>query len=202
MDCGWLTTLTKSQLDTYRPPLWSCFYLNPIPLNFRIPRNSFTCVGRLWRSRHNTIDAILIQWHVNELRGILKLLPQSFKMFRHLRLNACGSLRLRFFDTFANWLFNICETKRPTPKPPFAFFIFLYFYIYCIDTYLPTTSWNTEMKKNLPCTPILVQLFAEPFFQIIWIFRSTLPRTTWKKFAWKKHPVVRLLKQRIYVTLT
>ena len=35
---------------------------------------SLTCVGRLWRSRHNTIDAILIQWHVNELRGILKLL--------------------------------------------------------------------------------------------------------------------------------
>ena len=33
-----------------------------------------TFVGRLWRSRHNTIDAILIQWHVNELRGILKLL--------------------------------------------------------------------------------------------------------------------------------
>ena len=35
---------------------------------------SLTCVGRLWRSRHNTIYAILIQWHVNELRGILKLL--------------------------------------------------------------------------------------------------------------------------------
>ena len=35
---------------------------------------SLTCVGRLWRSRHNTIHAILIQWHVNELRGILKLL--------------------------------------------------------------------------------------------------------------------------------
>ena len=35
---------------------------------------SLTCVGRLWRSRPNTIDAILIQWHVNELRGILKLL--------------------------------------------------------------------------------------------------------------------------------
>ena len=39
---------------------------------------SLTCVGRLWRSRHNTIDAILIQWHVNELRGILKLLQQSY----------------------------------------------------------------------------------------------------------------------------
>ena len=52
-----------------------------IGLNFRIPRNSFTCVGRLWRSRHNTIDAILIQWHVNELRGILKLLRTSFYTF-------------------------------------------------------------------------------------------------------------------------
>ena len=38
---------------------------------------SLTCVGRLWRSRHNTIDAILIQWHGNELRGILKLLQDS-----------------------------------------------------------------------------------------------------------------------------
>ena len=26
---------------------------------------SFTCVGRLWRSRHNTIKVILSQWHVN-----------------------------------------------------------------------------------------------------------------------------------------
>ena len=39
---------------------------------------SLTCVGRLWRSRHNTIDAILIQWHVNELRGILKLLLNCY----------------------------------------------------------------------------------------------------------------------------
>ena len=38
---------------------------------------SLTCVGRLWRSRHNTIHAILIQWHINELRGILKLLRTS-----------------------------------------------------------------------------------------------------------------------------
>ena len=37
---------------------------------------SLTCVGRLWRSRHNTIDAILIQWHANEWPGILKLLPR------------------------------------------------------------------------------------------------------------------------------
>ena len=54
-------------------------------LNFRIPRNSFTCVGRLWRSRHNTIDAILIQWHVNELRGILKLLLSNHKLNHLLR---------------------------------------------------------------------------------------------------------------------
>ena len=25
---------------------------------------SFTCVGRLWRTRHNTMVAFLIQWHV------------------------------------------------------------------------------------------------------------------------------------------
>lgn len=33
---------------------------------------SFTYVGRLWRMRHNKIDAILIQWHVNEWQGILQ----------------------------------------------------------------------------------------------------------------------------------
>ena len=63
--------------------VWSWYFSALCWLNFsRIPRNSFyaslTCVGRLWRSRHNTIDAILIQWHVNELRGILKLLRYVF----------------------------------------------------------------------------------------------------------------------------
>ena len=46
---------------------------------------SLTCVGRLWRSRHNTIDAILIQWHVNQLRGILKLLPKKCSTISHSR---------------------------------------------------------------------------------------------------------------------
>ena len=35
---------------------------------------SLTWVRRLWRLRHNTIDAIFIQWHVNEWPGILQLL--------------------------------------------------------------------------------------------------------------------------------
>ena len=39
---------------------------------------SLTCVGRLWRPRHNTIYAILIQWHVNEWPGILQLLREIF----------------------------------------------------------------------------------------------------------------------------
>ena len=42
---------------------------------------SLTCVGRLWRSRHNTIDVILNQWHVNEWPGILKLLPRCVYFF-------------------------------------------------------------------------------------------------------------------------
>ena len=53
---------TKAKLQNTQPP-WSA---------------SLTCVGRLWRSRHNTIDAILIQWHVNEWPGILQLLPNKF----------------------------------------------------------------------------------------------------------------------------
>ena len=53
---------------------------------------SLTCVGRLWRSRHNTIDAILIQWHVNELRGILKLLLFLIGMsstLKHSNISKC-----------------------------------------------------------------------------------------------------------------
>ena len=56
---AWKTRQKKLAKLQNTPQLWSA---------------SLTCVGRLWRSRHNTIDAILIQWHVNELRGILKLL--------------------------------------------------------------------------------------------------------------------------------
>ena len=40
---------------------------------------SLTFVGRLGRSRHNTIDINLIQWHVNEWPGILKWLLSFIK---------------------------------------------------------------------------------------------------------------------------
>ena len=71
--CFWIinlseeTTVMKGSAKLQNTPqLWSA---------------SLTCVGRLWRSRHNTIDAILIQWHVNELRGILKLLQGIITCF-------------------------------------------------------------------------------------------------------------------------
>ena len=35
----------------------------------------FSLVGVLWRTKHNTIDAILIQWHANKWQGILQLSP-------------------------------------------------------------------------------------------------------------------------------
>ena len=45
-----------------------------------IPRHSvpplFSLVGVLWRTKHNTIDAILIQWHANKWQGILQLSPK------------------------------------------------------------------------------------------------------------------------------
>ena len=45
--------------------------------NCWIPRHSvpplFSLVGVLWRTKHNTIDAILIQWHANKWQGILQL---------------------------------------------------------------------------------------------------------------------------------
>ena len=44
-----------------------------------IPRHSvpplFLLVGVLWRTKHDTIDAILIQWHANKWQGILQLSP-------------------------------------------------------------------------------------------------------------------------------
>ena len=75
-----------------------------------MPRNSFTCVGRLWRSRHNTIDAILIQWHVNKLRGILKLLPKvcNFNWCWHRTL----PLKKKRFSIFENLL----KTSGTTTK--------------------------------------------------------------------------------------
>ena len=66
MGFGFLEANTAKLQNTR--PLWSV---------------SLTCVGRLWRSRHNTVDAILIQWHVNEWPGILQLLrqrPNSIKL--------------------------------------------------------------------------------------------------------------------------
>ena len=36
---------------------------------------SLTCVGRLWRSRHNTIDAILIQWSAQLIKPHCRSLP-------------------------------------------------------------------------------------------------------------------------------
>ena len=42
--------------------------------NCWIPRRSvpplFSLFGVLWRTKHNTIDAILIQWHANKWQGI------------------------------------------------------------------------------------------------------------------------------------
>lgn len=55
----------------------------------------FSLVGVLWRTKHNTIDAILIQWHANKWQGILQL---SRKIIR-LRLNL----------TYAKWLDCLIE---------------------------------------------------------------------------------------------
>ena len=58
-------------------PFWS---------NCWIPRHSvpplFSLVGVLWRTKHNTIDAILIQWHANKWQGILPLSRPSLYNFR------------------------------------------------------------------------------------------------------------------------
>ena len=79
---------------------------------------SLTCVGRLWRSRHNTIDAILIQWHVNELRGILKLLPFhltslafsiNFSLGSLVSLNCIGSVYINPGSHIrCYWLSSLC----------------------------------------------------------------------------------------------
>ena len=64
---------------------------------------SLTCVGRLWRSRHNTIDAILIQWHVNELRGILKLLLFLKRLFGQIKITRMERQKENIWNYMISW---------------------------------------------------------------------------------------------------
>ena len=45
--------------------------------------------------KKNTIDAILIQWHVNELRGILKLLHKKFTETHEQSVQVCVQALLK-----------------------------------------------------------------------------------------------------------
>ena len=52
----------------------SSYLVKVRPLCHSVPP-LFSLVGVLWRTKHNTIDAILIQWHANKWQGILQLSP-------------------------------------------------------------------------------------------------------------------------------
>ena len=56
--------------------------------NCWIPRHSvpplFSLVGVLWRTKHNTTDAILIQWHAKKWQGILQLSRMSKYLVRNI----------------------------------------------------------------------------------------------------------------------
>ena len=61
------------------------------------PPPLFSLVGVLWRTKQNTIDGILIQWHANKWQGILQL-SRYFSQFLYshsltnLCLPICGNI--------------------------------------------------------------------------------------------------------------
>ena len=64
----------------------------------------FSLVGVLWRTKHNTIDAILIQWHANKWQGILQLSPNPGQGISRTRPNdrsgTSRTLKLLYVRTF------------------------------------------------------------------------------------------------------
>ena len=92
---------------------------------------SLTCVGRLWRSRHNTIDAILIQWHVNELRGILKLLPWLNENIPHYSLPSTLSKITAYYIIMLQVLDKIKQCRK---QYSMLLGLWLCFQIVCGDT--------------------------------------------------------------------
>ena len=79
-----------------------------------IPRHSvpplFSLVGVLWRTKHNTIDAILIQWHANKwLREIHKLK----NLAHHLGFQAWSFVgKLEQVSTYILWKFKTINVRK------------------------------------------------------------------------------------------
>ena len=65
--------------------MWFILHWETFRSNCWIPCHSvpplFSLVGVLWRTKQNTIDAILIQWHANKWQGILQLSQPLFGTF-------------------------------------------------------------------------------------------------------------------------
>ena len=61
---------------------------------------SLTCVRRLWRLRPNTIDAILIQWHVNWVAGYSEVAPY-YTQLRQSTVKVPECLWEKFWRTLA-----------------------------------------------------------------------------------------------------
>ena len=68
----------RIQMERFIPVEITFFPFLPKRPKFSVPFvwiTVFSLVGVLWRTKHNTIDAILIQWHANKWQGILQLSP-------------------------------------------------------------------------------------------------------------------------------
>ena len=80
------------------------WFSNRTGSNCRIPCHSvpplFSLVDVLWRTKHNTIDAILIQWHANKWQGILQLSSEPERQLTTARTNQTTGLT---YGRGANW---------------------------------------------------------------------------------------------------
>ena len=113
-----LANLTPEQFHTSlfstHPRMW---YSSPTSRWPQLFSASLTCVGRLWRSRHNTMDAILFQWHVSEWLGILQLLriltSNRFSIHLVTWLNLMVFFILSFMSMFSClWLSHVKTRVR------------------------------------------------------------------------------------------
>ena len=99
--------------------------------NCWIPRHSvpplFSLVGVLWRTKHNTIDAILIQWHANKWQGILQLSQNYLFLFVGVvdfaygrNKGALREYRTLHFSVFAVFTLFSCSWTSTDQSPKYG----------------------------------------------------------------------------------
>ena len=112
-----------------------CFLRSLPRSNCWIPCHSvpplFSLVGVLWRTKHNTIDAILIQWHANKWQGILQLSHKNITI----------TLEQKVILTHGN---NIRKRKTAELQS-----VLKEFYIFWMDSVVTTRRWYRKALSEI-----------------------------------------------------